>query len=51
MNKMIIGLAEFQFQGDPDLQYLSWLDDLKLYGVAAKHALVSMPWIFPQIDG
>ena len=51
MNKIIIGLMAIYFLGDPDLQYLSWLGDLKLYVVAAALALVSMPWIASQIDG
>ena len=51
MNKTIIGLMAIYFLGDPDLQYLSWLGDLKLYVVAAALALVSMPWIASQIDG
>jgi hypothetical protein len=51
MNKIIIGLMAIYFLGDPDLHYLSWLGDLKLYVVAAALALVSMPWIASQIDG
>jgi hypothetical protein len=51
MNKIIIALMAIYFLGDPDLQYLSWLGDLKLYIVAAAIALVSMPWIAEQIDG
>ena len=51
MNKIIIALMAIYFLGDPDLQYLSWLGDLKLYVVAAALALVSMPWIASQIDG
>jgi hypothetical protein len=51
VNKIIIGLMAIYFLGDPDLQYLSWLGDLKLYLVAAAIALVSMPWISEQIDG
>jgi hypothetical protein len=51
MNKIIIGLMAIYFLGDPDLHYLSWLGDLKLYVVAAAIALVSMPWIAEQLDG
>jgi hypothetical protein len=51
MNKIIIGLMAIYFVGDPHLQYLSWLGDLKLYVVAAALALVSMPWIASQLDG
>jgi hypothetical protein len=51
MNKIIIALMAIYFVGDPQLQYLSWLGDLKLYAVAAALALVSMPWIASQLDG
>jgi hypothetical protein len=51
MNKIIIALMAIYFLGDPDLQYLAWLGDLKVYLVAAAIALVSMPWIASQLDG
>jgi hypothetical protein len=51
MNKIIITLMAIYFVGDPHLQYLAWLGDLKLYIVAAAIALVSMPWIAEQLDG
>jgi hypothetical protein len=51
MNKIIIALMTIYFLGDPDLQYLAWLGDMKLYIVAAAIALVSMPWIASQLDG
>ena len=51
MNKVIIALMAIYFLGDPGLQYLSWLGDMKLYIVAAAIALVSMPWIASQLDG
>jgi hypothetical protein len=51
MNKIIITLMAIYFLGDPDLQYLAWLGELKLYIVAAAIALVSMPWIASQLDG
>jgi hypothetical protein len=51
MNKIIIALMATYFVGDPHLQYLAWLGDLKLYIVAAAIALVSMPWIAEQLDG
>jgi hypothetical protein len=51
MNKIIIALMAIYFLGDPGLQYLSWLGDLKLYVVAAALSLVSMPWIASQLDG
>jgi hypothetical protein len=51
MNKVIIALMAIYFIGDPGLQHLSWLGELKLYVVAAAIALVSMPWITSQLDG
>jgi hypothetical protein len=51
MDKIIIILMAIYFLGDPPLQYLVWLGDLKLYVVAAALALVSMPWIASQLDG
>jgi len=51
MNKSIIALMAIYFLGDPDLEYLSWLGDMKLYIVASAIALVSMPWIAEQLDG
>jgi hypothetical protein len=51
MNKIIIALMAIYFLGDPDLQYLAWLGDMKVYLVAAAIALVSMPWIPLQLDG
>jgi len=51
MNKIIIALMAIYFLGDPDLQYLAWLGDIKLYLIAAAMALVSMPWIASQFDG
>jgi hypothetical protein len=50
MNKIIISLMAIYFLGDPDLQYLAWLGDMKLHIVAAAVALVSMPWITSQFD-
>jgi hypothetical protein len=51
MNKVIITLMVIYFLGDPDLQYLAWLGDLKVYVVAAALSLISMPWIASQLDG
>ena len=51
MNKAIVALLALYFLGDPDLQYLAWLGDLKVFLVAAAIALVSMPWITSQLDG
>jgi hypothetical protein len=51
MNKVIIALMAIYLLGDPGLQYLSWLGDMKVYVVAAAVALVGMPWIASQLDG
>jgi len=51
MNKIMIAMMAIYFMVDPDLLYLLWLDDLKLYLVATAIALVSMPWIASQLDG
>jgi hypothetical protein len=51
MNKVIIALMAIYFLGDPDLQHLAWLGDMKVYVVAAALSLVSMPWIASQLDG
>jgi hypothetical protein len=51
LHKAIIALMAIYFLGDPDLRYLAWLGDLKVYIVAAAIALVSMPWIASQLDG
>ena len=51
MNKVIIVLMAIYFLGDPSLQYLAWLGELKIYLIAAAIALVSMPWIASQLDG
>ena len=50
MNKVMIALMGVYFLGDPELRYLMWLGDLKVYLVAAAIALVSMPWISSQLD-
>jgi hypothetical protein len=51
MNTIIIALMTVYFLGDPHLQYLSWLGDLKIYAVAAAISVVSIPWIASQLDG
>jgi hypothetical protein len=51
MNKVIIALMAIYFLGDPDLQYLAWLGDLKIYVAAAAITLVSMPWVASQFNG
>jgi hypothetical protein len=51
IHKVMTALMAIYFLGDPDLQYLAWLGDLKVYCVAAAIAMVSMPWIASQLDG
>ena len=51
MHKLIIGLMVIFFLGDPGLQTLSWLGEMKLYIVAAAIAMVSIPFVVSQIDG
>jgi hypothetical protein len=51
VHKLIVALMAIYFLGDPNLHYLAWLGDLKVYFVAAALALVSMPWIASQLDG
>jgi hypothetical protein len=51
MTKIIVGLMAIYFLGDPNLQYLPWLGNLKLYVAAAALALVSTAWIAAQLDG
>jgi len=51
MQKLIIGLMVIVFLGDPSLQTLSWLGEMKTYLVAAAIALVSIPFVVSQLDG
>jgi len=51
IHKVMMALMAIYFLGDPDLHYLAWLGDLKVYFVAAAIAIVSMPWIAAQLDG
>jgi hypothetical protein len=51
IHKVMMALMAIYFLGDPNLQYLAWLGDLKVYLVAAAIAVVSMPWIASQIEG
>jgi hypothetical protein len=51
MHKVFIGLMVIFFLGDPGMQTLAWLGDMKLYIVAAAIAMVSMPFVISQIDG
>ena len=51
MHKLIIGLMVIFFLGDPSLQTLTWLGEMKIYMVAAAIALVSIPFVTSQLDG
>ena len=51
MHKLIIGLMVIFFLGDPSLQTLAWLGEMKVYMVAAAIALVSIPFVTSQLDG
>jgi hypothetical protein len=51
MHKLIIGLMVILFLGDPSLQTLAWLGEMKLYIVAAAIAMVSIPFVVSQLDG
>ena len=51
MHKLIIGLMVIFFLGDPSMQTLAWLGEMKTYIVAAAIALVSIPFVVSQLDG
>jgi hypothetical protein len=51
MHKLMIGLMVIFFLGDPSLQTLAWLGEMKLYIVAAAIAMVSIPFVVSQLDG
>jgi len=51
MHKVFIGLMVIFFLGDPSLQTLAWLGEMKIYMVAAAIALVSIPFVVSQLDG
>jgi len=51
MHKLIIGLMVIFFLGDPSLQTLAWLGEMKVYIVTAAIALVSIPFVTSQLDG
>jgi hypothetical protein len=51
MHKLIIGLMVIFFLGDPSLQTLAWLGEMKVYMVTAAIALVSIPLVTSQLDG
>jgi hypothetical protein len=51
MHKLMIGLMVIFFLGDPSMQTLAWLGEMKLYIVAAAIAMVSIPFVVSQLDG
>jgi len=51
MHKVFIVLMVIFFLGDPSLQTLAWLGEMKLYIVAAAIAMVSIPFVVSQLDG
>jgi hypothetical protein len=51
MNRLFIGLMVVLFLGDPSLQTLAWLGEMKIYIIAAAIALVSMPFVVSKFDG
>jgi hypothetical protein len=51
MNKIFIALMIVFFVGDPGMETIAWLGDMKNYIVAAAIALCSMPFIVSQLDG
>ena len=51
MHKVFIGLMVIFFLGDPGMQTLAWLGDMKLYIVATAISMVSIPYVISQIDG
>ena len=51
MNKILLAMMVIFFMGDPGLETLAWLGDMKVYVVAAAVALCSMPFIVSQLDG
>ena len=51
MHKLFIGLMVIFFLGDPSLQTLAWLGEMKIYMVAAAIALASMPMVISKFDG
>lgn len=51
MNRILIALMVIFFLGDPGMETIAWLGDMKNYVVAAAIALISMPSIVSQLDG
>jgi hypothetical protein len=51
MNKIFIALVVIFLAGDPGMETIAWLGDMKNYIVATAIALCSMPFIVSQLDG
>lgn len=51
MNKIFIALMVIFFLGDPGMETIAWLGEMKNYVVATALALISMPYVVSQIDG
>jgi hypothetical protein len=51
MHKLFIGLMVIFFLGDPGMETLAWLGEMKVYLVTAAIALVSIPFVISQLDG
>jgi len=50
MNRLILALMVIFFLGDPGMETISWLGEMKNYVIAAVLALVSMPFVVSQLD-
>lgn len=51
MHRLILGLMIIFFLGDPSMETICWLGDMKYYVITAAITLVSMPLIVSQLDG
>jgi len=51
MHKLMIVLMVIFFLGDPGLQTLAWLGEMRVYIVTAAIAMVSIPFVVSQLDG
>jgi hypothetical protein len=50
MHKLMIVLMAIFFLGDPGMETLVWLGEMKLYIVAAAISLVTTPFVVSQLD-
>jgi hypothetical protein len=51
MNKIFIALMLIFFLGDPGMETIAWLGEMKNYIIAAAIAMASTPFIVSQLDG